>query len=98
PILPPLFPYTTRFRSVGAAPIQNIGAYGVEVRERIHAVEAFERATRTVHRFSADECAFSYRDSRFKHEPDRFVVTAVELALPRTDRKSTRLNSSHVKT
>ena len=70
--------------TVGAAPIQNIGAYGVEVRERIHAVEAFERATRAVHRFSADECAFSYRDSRFKHEPDRFVVTAVELALPRT--------------
>lgn len=70
--------------TVGAAPIQNIGAYGVEVRERIHAVEAFERATGAVHRFSADDCAFAYRDSRFKHEPDRYVVTAVEFALPRT--------------
>ena len=70
--------------TVGAAPIQNIGAYGVEVRERIHAVEAFERTTGAVHRFSADDCAFAYRDSRFKHEPDRYVVTAVEFALPRT--------------
>jgi UDP-N-acetylmuramate dehydrogenase len=70
--------------TVGAAPIQNIGAYGVEVRERIHAVEAFERATGTMHRFSAGDCAFAYRDSRFKHAPDRYVVAAVEFALPRT--------------
>ncbi len=70
--------------TVGAAPIQNIGAYGVEVRERIHAVEAFERATGRTWRFAADECGFAYRDSRFKREPDRFVVTAVEFALPRT--------------
>ncbi|TAK40270.1 MAG: UDP-N-acetylmuramate dehydrogenase [Lysobacteraceae bacterium] len=69
--------------TVGAAPIQNIGAYGVEVRERIHAIEAFERATGKSWRFGADECAFAYRDSRFKHEPDRFIVTAVEFALPR---------------
>jgi len=70
--------------TVGAAPIQNIGAYGVEVRERIHAVEVFERATGRTWRLSVDECAFAYRDSRFKHEPERFVVTAVEFALPRT--------------
>ena len=70
--------------TVGAAPIQNIGAYGVEVRERIHAVEAFERATGKSLRLTAEDCAFGYRDSRFKHEPERFVVTAVEFALPRT--------------
>jgi UDP-N-acetylmuramate dehydrogenase len=70
--------------TVGAAPIQNIGAYGVEVRERIHAVEAFERATGRTWRRAPDACGFAYRDSRFKHEPERFVVTAVEFALPRT--------------
>ena len=69
--------------TVGAAPIQNIGAYGVEVSERIAAVEAFDSATRTVCRFAPGDCAFAYRDSRFKREPDRFVVTAVEFALSR---------------
>ena len=70
--------------TVGAAPIQNIGAYGVEVREFIHAVEAFEPATGQVHRLGADACAFAYRDSVFKHAPDRYIVTAVEFDLPRT--------------
>jgi UDP-N-acetylmuramate dehydrogenase len=70
--------------TVGAAPIQNIGAYGVEVREFIHAVEAFEPATGQVHRLDADACAFAYRDSVFKHAPDRYIVTAVEFDLPRT--------------
>ena len=73
--------------TVGAAPIQNIGAYGVEVREFIHAVEAFEPATGTLHRLDRDACAFAYRDSVFKHAPDRFIVTAVEFALPRTARR-----------
>ena len=72
--------------TVGAAPIQNIGAYGVEVREHIHAVEAFERGTGELRRMSADECGFGYRDSRFKREPERYVVTAVEFALSRTPR------------
>ena len=70
--------------TVGAAPIQNIGAYGVEVREHIHVVEAFERTTGTLQRLTAAQCAFAYRDSLFKREPDRFVVTAVEFALSRT--------------
>ncbi len=70
--------------TVGAAPIQNIGAYGVEVREFVHAVEAWEPATARMHRFDAKACAFAYRDSVFKHHPDRYIVTAVEFALPRT--------------
>lgn len=70
--------------TVGAAPIQNIGAYGVEVREHVHAVEAFDRHTRNFVRLTASECAFAYRDSRFKHAPNRYVVTAVEFALPET--------------
>ena len=68
--------------TVGAAPIQNIGAYGVEVGERIHAVEVFERATAAFHRFDAAACAFAYRDSVFKHDLDRWLITAVEFALP----------------
>jgi len=70
--------------TVGAAPIQNIGAYGVEVREFIHIVEAFEPATGELHRLDRDACAFAYRDSTFKQQPDRYIVTAVEFALPRT--------------
>jgi len=69
--------------TVGAAPIQNIGAYGVEVRERVHAVEAFDRRTGSFVRLPAADCAFAYRDSLFKHDPERYVVAAVEFALER---------------
>ena len=68
--------------TVGAAPIQNIGAYGVEVRECVHAVEAFDRMAGAFVRLAPEACAFAYRDSLFKREPDRFVVTAVEFRLP----------------
>src|SRR6476659_4313588 len=61
--------------TVGAAPIQNIGAYGAEVRDSIHVVEAFERSTGTLHRLPASACDFAYRDSLFKRQPDRFIVT-----------------------
>jgi UDP-N-acetylmuramate dehydrogenase len=68
---------------VGAAPIQNVGAYGVEVRESIVAVEAWDRhGARSVRLDNAD-CAFGYRDSAFRREPDRWIVTAVEFRLDR---------------
>ena len=70
--------------TVGASPIQNIGAYGVEASERIRAVDAFEPATGAAHRFTAADCAFAYRDSVFKREAGRYVVTAVEFDLSRT--------------
>ncbi|MGO1541780.1 MAG: UDP-N-acetylmuramate dehydrogenase [Luteimonas sp.] len=70
--------------TVGAAPIQNIGAYGVEVRERIATVEAFDRSSGDMQRLAGADCGFGYRDSRFKRERDRWVVTAVEFRLPRT--------------
>jgi UDP-N-acetylmuramate dehydrogenase len=69
--------------TVGAAPIQNIGAYGTEVAEFIESVEAWDRIERRVVTLSREACAFAYRDSVFKHEPDRFIVTAVRFALPR---------------
>ncbi|MFS8137141.1 MAG: UDP-N-acetylmuramate dehydrogenase [Thermomonas sp.] len=68
----------------GAAPIQNIGAYGVEVRDCIHAVEAFDRHDGRMLRLGNAACAFAYRDSVFKRDPDHYVVTAVEFALSRT--------------
>lgn len=73
-----LIPGTT-----GAAPIQNIGAYGVEVCERIEAVHVVETSTHTRHRFPAADCSFAYRDSLFKQSPDRFIVTGVEFRLQR---------------
>ncbi|HET7203652.1 MAG TPA: UDP-N-acetylmuramate dehydrogenase [Steroidobacteraceae bacterium] len=68
---------------VGAAPIQNIGAYGVEVGEFITAVHAYDRPTASMVRLSAADCGFGYRDSAFKREPERRVVVAVEFRLPR---------------
>ncbi|MEZ4434657.1 MAG: UDP-N-acetylmuramate dehydrogenase [bacterium] len=68
--------------AVGAAPIQNIGAYGQEVADVLVAVEALDRVSGEVARFAAAECGFGYRQSRFKGDPTRrHVVTAVTLAL-----------------
>ncbi|HWG11279.1 MAG TPA: UDP-N-acetylmuramate dehydrogenase [Rhodanobacteraceae bacterium] len=69
--------------TAGAAPVQNIGAYGVELDEFVHAVEAFDLRERRTERFAKSECAFAYRDSRFKREPDRWLITALELDLPK---------------
>ena len=69
--------------TVGAAPIQNIGAYGAELSEFVETVEAWDRQTRRLERLSRAQCAFAYRDSVFKREPERRVVTAIELRLPR---------------
>ncbi|MEO8803327.1 MAG: UDP-N-acetylmuramate dehydrogenase [Rudaea sp.] len=70
--------------SVGAAPIQNIGAYGVEVREFIHQVEVFDRLERAFAYLDNAQCDFAYRDSVFKRDPNRYIVTRVEFLLPRT--------------
>ncbi|SFS19295.1 UDP-N-acetylmuramate dehydrogenase [Dyella sp. OK004] len=70
--------------TVGAAPIQNIGAYGTEVAEFIESVEAWDTVERRVATLDRNACAFAYRDSVFKHVPGRYIVTAVRFALPRT--------------
>ncbi|HJU25296.1 MAG TPA: UDP-N-acetylmuramate dehydrogenase [Rhodanobacteraceae bacterium] len=69
--------------TAGAAPVQNIGAYGVELEEFVHGVEAFDLRERRLVAFDRDGCAFAYRDSRFKQEPDRWLITSLELDLPR---------------
>ena len=68
---------------VGAAPIQNIGAYGVEVAECIAVVEAWDRESGRTVRLDRAGCGFGYRDSVFKRAPDRWIVTAVEFRLSR---------------
>ena len=68
---------------VGAAPIQNIGAYGVEVSGFIDCVEAWDRSAGSFRRLGRDDCGFGYRDSVFRRQPGRWVVTAVEFRLPR---------------
>ncbi|WP_445147492.1 UDP-N-acetylmuramate dehydrogenase [Dyella sp. Tek66A03] len=70
--------------TVGAAPIQNIGAYGTEVAEFIESVEAWDTQERRVAILDRAACAFAYRDSVFKHQPGRYIVTAVRFALPRS--------------
>jgi UDP-N-acetylmuramate dehydrogenase len=67
---------------VGATPIQNVGAYGQEVRETIERVRVVDRATGEPAELDRDACAFGYRDSVFKREArDRWVVVAVSFAL-----------------
>ena len=68
--------------TVGAAPIQNIGAYGTEVGEFIATVEAWDRSRQEFVQLDKAACAFGYRNSVFKREPERFIVTAVDFELP----------------
>ena len=70
--------------TVGAAPVQNIGAYGLEMAERFASLEAVSVEDGRLHHFSAADCAFAYRDSVFKRAAARrFVITAVTFRLPR---------------
>lgn len=75
--------------TVGAAPIQNIGAYGVEIADRFEALEAVELDSGRLQRFSAADCAFGYRDSVFKRNPGRWLVSRVRFRLPRPWRAQT---------
>ncbi len=70
--------------TAGAAPIQNIGAYGVELRERFAWLRAYDRQSGAFVTLDLDACAFGYRDSLFKHAGrDRYIITAVTLRLPK---------------
>lgn len=70
--------------TAGAAPIQNIGAYGVELRERFAGVRAYDRQAGSFVRLDLQACKFGYRDSLFKRAgAGRYIITAVTLRLPR---------------
>ena len=68
--------------SVGAAPIQNIGAYGSELKDFLVSVQAVEITSGAMYSFSASECELSYRSSKFKHQwRDKFIITSVTMKL-----------------
>ena len=70
--------------TVGAAPIQNIGAYGAEIKEVFHALTVFDPATGALRTMDAAACRFAYRDSVFKHADGAgLVIVEVTFALPR---------------
>ncbi len=68
----------------GAAPIQNIGAYGAELSDCLHDVVVFDRQARGTLTLSRSECCFGYRDSLFKQQPDRYIVMGIRLRLRRS--------------
>jgi UDP-N-acetylmuramate dehydrogenase len=67
--------------SVGATPIQNVGAYGQEVSETVTSVRVWDRTLKGERTFAAAECGFGYRTSRFKADPGRHVVLSVTFEL-----------------
>ena len=69
--------------TVGAAPIQNIGAYGVEIADYIDHVEAFDVEKQAFVTLSKEDCQFAYRDSYFKQHPQSFIVTKVVFKIPK---------------
>jgi UDP-N-acetylmuramate dehydrogenase len=71
--------------SLGATPIQNVGAYGQEVAETITSVRALDRATGEVRELAPADCGFAYRSSAFKRHPGRWIVLAVTFALERRE-------------
>ncbi|WP_330290553.1 UDP-N-acetylmuramate dehydrogenase [Streptomyces sp. NBC_00576] len=71
--------------SAGATPIQNVGAYGQEVSSTITEVVAYDRVSRETVTLTGADCAFSYRHSRFKADPERHVVLRVRFALEDAD-------------
>ena len=79
--------------NVGTAPIQNIGAYGVEIQNVFESCEAMEIGSQLVKKFSKEDCQFGYRDSFFKNEgKGRYVITSVNLILTK---KNHQLNTSY---
>jgi UDP-N-acetylmuramate dehydrogenase len=78
--------------SVGAAPMQNIGAYGIEIKDVFQELEAYEIATGKIKTFNLTECKFGYRESVFKQDlKDQYIITSVTFRLT----KNPKLNTSY---
>lgn len=70
---------------VGAAPVQNVGAFGAEAKDVIFSVECFDTETRETVKFTNEECGFSYRDSRFKNDwKNKYFVLRVSFKLKKS--------------
>ncbi|MFS4494193.1 UDP-N-acetylmuramate dehydrogenase [Maribacter sp. 2308TA10-17] len=79
--------------NTGTAPIQNIGAYGVELKDTFESCEAMEIATQQIRSFSKQECQFGYRDSYFKNRgKGKYIITSVTFKL---SKKNHALNTSY---
>jgi UDP-N-acetylmuramate dehydrogenase len=73
---------------VGTSPMQNIGAYGVEIKDVFHELEAMEIKTGKIVRFSGEECRFGYRESVFKNEhKGKFIILNVTFSLTKRNHK-----------
>ena len=71
--------------TVGASPMQNIGAYGVEIRDVFQSLQAMNRDTLEIHSFDAKACQFGYRESIFKQAfKNKYVITSVTFQLAKT--------------
>jgi UDP-N-acetylmuramate dehydrogenase len=78
--------------SVGASPMQNIGAYGVEIKDVFYELEAFHIETGEIHTFTKDACEFGYRESVFKRKyKNQYVILSVTFNLSRNP----QINSSY---
>ncbi len=82
--------------SVGAAPVQNIGAYGADLASVLESVTAFDRRKRRSVRLGREDCEFGYRTSRFKREPNRWLITEVTLRLRRVAGETGMAEVGHV--
>jgi UDP-N-acetylmuramate dehydrogenase len=72
--------------SVGATPVQNVGAYGQEIADTLVSLEAFDLEEKKLKVISKKECGFTYRDSKFKHEwSGRYIITSLTFKLSKTE-------------
>ena len=79
--------------SVGASPMQNIGAYGVEIKDVFESLEAYHIESSEIHTFTSEECAFGYRESVFKRKlKDQYIITSVTFKLTKNNHQ---LNTSY---
>ena len=78
--------------SVGASPMQNIGAYGVEIKDVFEKLEAYQISTGEIHTFTKEQCKFGYRESVFKRDlRNQYIITAVNFRLT----KNATVNTSY---